>query len=250
MNYYHIYYFGGIDLKTRLIIITKRKMLMVLVIVISLLLFGYILKTISINTMNYFDPIYKGAANDKKVAFACNVVWGEEYLPQMLKLFKDEELKVTFFIGGQWAEKNAELLKTIYNDGHELGNHGYKHLYHSKLTPDRNKQEIAKTEEIIMGLTGCKTVLFAPPYGDINDTVVEGAEALGYKVIMWSIDTIDWNTKDYKKILDRLEKKHHNGAIVLMHPTKVTIEALPKMIANLESHGYKITTVSDVLEND
>lgn len=237
-------------MKSRLIIINKRKLLMILVMLVALLLFIFALKTISINTLNYYDPIYKGLDDEKKVAFACNVVWGEEYLPQMLKLFKDKEIDITFFIGGQWAEKNEELLKSIHKDGHELGNHGYKHLYHSKLTPDKNKEEILKTEEIIKRVTGCKTELFAPPYGDLNDTVVDSAEALGYKVIMWSIDTIDWNTKDYKKILKRLEDKQHNGAIVLMHPTKVTIEALPEIIGNLESQGYKISTVSDVIENN
>lgn len=237
-------------MKSRLIIIKKRKLLLFLVLLVALLIFTYAIKTISINTLNYYDPIYKGMDNEKKVAFACNVVWGEEYLPQLLKQLKDKNIEITFFIGGQWAEKNEELLKSIHNDGHELGNHGYKHLHHSKLTPDKNKEEIQKTEDIVKRITGCKTVLFAPPYGDLNDTVVDSAEALGYKVIMWSIDTIDWNTKDYRKILQRLENKHHNGAIVLMHPTKVTIEALPQMIANLEGHGYEITTVSDVIKND
>lgn len=237
-------------MKSRLIIISKRKLLLILVLLAALLLFTIALRTISINTMNYFDPIYKGQEDVKKVAFACNVVWGEEYLPQILKLFKDNNIKITFFIGGQWAEKNEELLKSIHKDGHELGNHGYKHLYHSKLTPEANKQEIIKTEEIVKRITGYKTELFAPPYGDLNDTVVASAEALDYKVIMWSIDTIDWNTKDYNKILQRLEQKHHNGAIVLMHPTKVTIEALPKMIESLKGHGYEISTVSDVINEN
>lgn len=237
-------------MKSRLIIINKRKSLMILILLVAILLFIVVLKTISINTLNYYDPIYKGMENEKKIAFACNVVWGEEYLPQMLKMLRDKDIKITFFIGGQWAEKNEELLKSIHKDGHELGNHGYKHLYQSKLTPEKNKQEISKTEEIVERITGCKTELFAPPYGDLNDTVVDSAEALGYKVIMWSIDTIDWNTKDYNKILQRLEKKHHNGAIVLMHPTKVTIEAFPKMLESLDSHGYEITTVSDVIENN
>lgn len=237
-------------MKSRIIIISKVKILIMLLIVAALLLFIFALRTISINTLHYYDPIYKGLEEEKKIAFACNVVWGEEYLPEMLKLFKEKDIEITFFIGGRWAEKNEELLKDIYKDEHELGNHGYKHLYHSKLTPELNKQEITKTEEIIKRITGCKTVLFAPPYGDINDTVVTSAETLGYKVIMWSIDTIDWNTKDYRKILQRLENKHHNGAIVLMHPTKVTIDALPQMIENLNKHGYEITTVSEVLEND
>ncbi len=237
-------------MKSRLIIISKRKLLVILTMLAALLVFILALKTISINTLNYYDPIYKGMDNEKKIAFACNVVWGEEYLPQMLQIFKDNDIKISFFIGGQWAEKNEELLKRIHSDGHELGNHGYKHLYHSKLTPEANKQEILKTEEAVKRITDCKTALFAPPYGDLNDTVVSSAEALGYKVIMWSIDTIDWNTKDYNRILQRLEKKHHNGAIVLMHPTKVTIQALPKMIESLKGHGYEITSVSGVLENN
>ena len=237
-------------MKSRIIIISKLKLLAMLLIIAALLLFIFALRTISINTLHYYDPIYKGMEDDKKIAFACNVVWGEEYLPQMLTLLEEKDIEITFFIGGQWAEKNEELLRNMHKAGHELGNHGYKHLYHSKLTPESNKQEISKTEEIIKRITGYKTVLFAPPYGDINDTVVSSAEALGYKVIMWSIDTIDWNTRDYKKILQRVENKHHKGAIVLMHPTKVTIAALPQMIENLASHGYEITTVSDVLEND
>ena len=192
-------------MKSRIIIISKVKLLIMLLIVAALLLFIFALRTISINTLHYYDPIYKGLEEEKKIAFACNVVWGEEYLPEMLKLFKEKDIEITFFIGGRWAEKNEELLKDIYKDEHELGNHGYKHLYHSKLTPELNKQEITKTEEIIKRITGCKTVLFAPPYGDINDTVVTSAETLGYKVIMWSIDTIDWNTKDYRKILQRLD---------------------------------------------
>lgn len=237
-------------MKSRLIIISKKKLLVILFMLAFLFMFIAALRMISINTMNYYEPIYKGLDNEKKVAFACNVVWGEEHLPEMLRLFKENDTEITFFIGGQWAEKNPELLKRIHNDGHELGNHGYKHLHHSTLTREANKQEILKTEEIVKQITGVKTSLFAPPYGDFNDTVVDAAESLGYKVIMWSIDTIDWNTKDYKKILDRIEKKHHNGAIVLMHPTKSTVQALPLMLKNLEAHGYEITTVSDVLEKN
>jgi len=250
MNYYiQVFEFGGIVMKFRLIIITKTKLLAITIVLAALLLFAFALRKISINTMNFYDPIYKGREDEKEIAFACNVVWGEEYLPQLLKLLKDKELKITFFIGGRWAEKNPELLMNIHNDGHELGNHGYKHLYHSKLTPEGNRQEILKTEETVKSITGCKTSLFAPPYGDLNNMVIETAESLGYKVVLWSIDTIDWNTRDYNKILQRLEKKHHNGAIVLMHPTKVTIEALPQMVATLEKYSYEITTVSDVIDS-
>jgi peptidoglycan/xylan/chitin deacetylase (PgdA/CDA1 family) len=166
----------------------------------------------------------------------------------MLRILKDNNIKVTFFFGGEWASKNVEMLRRIYQDGHELGNHGYKHLKQSQLTRQQNINEILKTEEVIKRATGYQTKLFAPPYGDINDLVTESAESINYKVIMWSIDTIDWNTKDYNQILNRINAKHHNGAIILMHPTKVTVEALQEIINTLKKHHYKIGTVSDVLE--
>lgn len=235
-------------MKTRVILLHKKRIFMVLLLTASLLIFVGMLMRISVNTMNYYDPIYKGNANEKNVAFACNVVWGNEYIPDMLKILKEYGIKTTFFIGGEWATKNPDLLLSIYNDGHELGNHGYRHLKHSKLNHDQNIREILSTEEAVKKITGYKTKLFAPPYGDLNSTVVSAAESIQYKVIMWSIDTIDWNTKEYEKVLERVGKKHHNGAIILMHPTKVTIQALPSMIKNLEKEGYRIVTVSDVLE--
>ncbi|MGB7606581.1 MAG: divergent polysaccharide deacetylase family protein [Lutisporaceae bacterium] len=235
-------------MKIKIIILSKKKLLLILVLVLLVVAFLVSLKKISINTMNYYDPIYSGEADDREVAFACNVVWGNEYLPEILRILKENDIVITFFIGGDWAKKYPEELKTIYSAGHELGNHGQNHKKQSQLNIEQNKQEILKAEEAIKSVTGVKTLLFAPPYGDVNDTVSNSAEALGYKVIMWSIDTIDWNTKDYKKILERVEKKQHNGAIILMHPTEVTVKALPDMIKSLKAKGYEIVEVSEVLD--
>lgn len=235
-------------MKAKIVIINKKNFLIstLSIILIIFLLIG--LKFICINTIKYYDPIYKGNENIKSVAFACNVVWGNEYLPQILKILKDNNIKITFFIGGKWAKDYPKLLMDIYNDQHELGNHGYRHLEQSKLDIENNRKEISMSEEIIENITGYKTNLFAPPYGDMNKIVVEAAEELGYKVIMWSIDTIDWKTKDYNKIVERIEKKHHPGAIVLMHPTQSTVNALPIMIKSLKEKGYSIVPVSKLLD--
>lgn len=235
-------------MKTKIIVLSKKKLVFWLFLLLLAVLFIFTIQRISINTMNYYDPIYQGSADEKKVAFACNVVWGNEYLPDILRILKENDIKISFFIGGDWAGKNQDALKTIADAGHELGNHGENHKKQSQLNIEQNKREILKAEESIKKVTGVKTTLFAPPYGDLNKTVVDTAESLGYKVIMWSIDTIDWNTKDYTMILERVNKKRHSGAIVLMHPTEVTVKALPELIKSLQADGYKITTVSDVLQ--
>jgi probable sporulation protein (polysaccharide deacetylase family) len=233
--------------KTKVIVLSKRKLMFGLLLLVLIVLFMFSVQMISIHTMNYYDPIYKGAADAKEVAFACNVVWGNEYLTDILRILKENDIKITFFIGGYWAKEYPEELMKIAKEGHDLGNHGYAHKKQTQLNIEQNKAEILKAEEAIKNVTGVKTSLFAPPYGDVNEKVTTTAEGLGYKVIMWSIDTIDWNTKDYTQIVARVGKKQHNGAIVLMHPTQVTVKALPQVIKNLKSNGYKIGTVRDVL---
>jgi len=192
-------------------------------------------------------PIFQGDESEPVIAFECNVVWGTEYIEPMLNIFRDKDIKITFFIGGEWAKDNPELLKRIAEEGHELGNHGYGHKHHSKLDFNNNQKEIKQTEEIVYEITGIKTTLFAPPYGDYNETTVKAAEALGYKTIMWSIDTIDWRRDGVSKILERVFRKPHNGALVLMHPTSDTVKALPQMIDELSKRGFRIGTVSEAL---
>ena len=193
------------------------------------------------------QPIYKGDESMAKVAFACNVVWGTEYVPQMLDIFREKGIKISFFIGGEWANDNPELLRKMVSEGHELGNHGYYHKHHSQLNSDENRREISQTEDMIKELTGIKTDLFAPPYGEFNDATLEAAESLGYKTIMWSIDTIDWRREGAQVITNRVLKNPHNGAIILMHPVEDTVEALPIIIDELKDRGFEIGKVSDLL---
>ncbi|HZJ83172.1 MAG TPA: polysaccharide deacetylase family protein [Clostridia bacterium] len=192
-------------------------------------------------------PIYKGDESRPNIAFACNVVWGTEYIPPMLELFQDKGVKITFFIGGEWAYDNPDLLREMLSQGHELGNHGYYHKHHSQLGIDENRNEIIKTEQVVHDITGIKTKLFAPPYGEFNDITLEAAHSLDYKTIMWSIDTIDWRREGAQIIANRVLKDPHNGAIILMHPVEDTIEALPTIIDQLTEKGFRIGKVTEVL---
>ena len=172
--------------------------------------------------------IYNIETEEKVVAFMVNVYWGTEYVQPYLELFKQEGVKVTFFLGGIWAKDNAQLIKAMQADGHEIGNHGYN--------------------TIITEITGTKPKLYAPPAGDFNKETLKTARSLGYKTIMWSIDTIDWRDKDTEKIQNRVMKNLKPGAFVLMHPTANTLEALKSMISQIKEQGYTFKTVSEMLE--
>lgn len=193
-------------------------------------------------------PIFHGNLASPKVAFACNVFWGEEFLPTMLTTLDDNNIKITFFIGGSWAKRFPDLVVELAGHGHELGNHTYSHPHPNSLSKDKNKEQILRAEELVTELTQVKTTLYAPPYGEYNDIVLSAATELGYKTIMWSIDTIDWQRPPSDIIINRVMKKVTNGAIILIHPTQPTAKALPELIRQLKSKGYTITTVSDILQ--
>lgn len=193
-------------------------------------------------------PVYNGNLAKPQVALACNIFWGEEYLPQMLETLASHDIKATFFIGGSWANRHPELVRLLANSGHELANHSYTHPHPNTLSKVQNQEQIQRTEDLVQQLTGRKTTLYAPPYGEFNDTVLAAATELGYLTIMWTIDTVDWKKPAPDVIVTRVMKKLNNGAIILIHPTESTAKALPELIDRIEDSGYIILPVSAILE--
>ncbi|MBU5677468.1 polysaccharide deacetylase family protein [Alkaliphilus sp. MSJ-5] len=194
-------------------------------------------------------PIDRGSEDSKYIAFTCNVDWGNEVLPDILETLDKEKIKITFFITGRWAKQFPDLMQQIVDAGHEIGSHGYQHLDYGSLALDKNEEQIQKADEILSKYTMEKISLFAPPSGSYNENTLIASNKLGYKTILWTIDTIDWragSTKDV--IIDRvLKKDKFNGAIVLMHPMPETAKALPKLIEAMREKGLEVGRVSDVL---
>ena len=191
---------------------------------------------------------YSGNTESNKISLMVNVYWGTEYLDGMLEVFEKYNIKTTFFVGGTWAVKESEMLEKINDAGHEIANHGYSHKDQDKLGAEENKKEILTTHNLVSELIGVDMTLFAPPSGAYSKTTVEVATELGYKTIMWTRDTIDWRDKDAEAIYSRAVKDAKGGDLVLMHPTKCTLDALERIVTTLKERGFELTTVSNVLE--
>lgn len=233
------------------ILIVNRKIIYILLVAIALVMILAIYFSFYNRVDETFkmDIYYKGNVDDKIVSFACNIDWGNEYIQPMLEIFSSHKIKITFFVTGTWAKKNPDLLKTIYEEGHQIGNHGYRHIDYDKLNYEGNREEILKAHNIIYDILGVEPIYFAPPSGAYNDNTVKAAKDLNYDIIMWSVDTIDWREDSTKeKIIDRVVSKIHDSAIVLMHPTKETVKSLPEIISYLFERGYKIGTISDIIK--
>ena len=192
-------------------------------------------------------PYYRADGENDGVALMINVYWGTEYVLPMLDVLDEYGARCTFFVGGSWAAAHGDVLSEIISRGHEVGNHGYSHLDHARLTPADGQKEIQKCENKIFELTGVKTTLFAPPSGAVNESVVRQAQNLGYNTIMWTKDTIDWRDKNAEIVLKRATNGIKAGDFVLMHPTAHTLEALPKILAQIYSQNLRAKTVSQCL---
>ena len=202
----------------------------------------------SIRASRVEDPIYQGNTGQKVVALTFNVDWGEEFIPDLLKVLDKHKAKATFFVTGKWASKFPALTKEIKARGHDIGNHGYRHAHLNNLSLNGVTQEIIGAQRIIEETTGEKPALFAPPYGEYNTTVQKAVADLDYKLIMWSLDTIDWQRPEPATIVKRVVPRIHNDAIILMHPTQPTVEALPVILTELKKEGYEFLTVGEIIK--
>lgn len=221
--------------------------ILVLIIVIVGMVSANVGKTTSISSGGTISAIYNGDRSKNRVSLMFNVYEGTKIVESILETLDKYNAKATFFIGGCWADDNQDTLLKIVESGNEIANHGYFHKDHKKLSPEKNKEEIITTEKIILGMCGVKTKLFAPPSGSFSDITLQVADECGYKLIMWSKDTIDWRDKSVDKVYARATKNVSNGDLILMHPKQHTLLALPSILEYYSNMKLSVVTVSDNL---
>ena len=166
----------------------------------------------------------------------------------MLEVVNKYNVKTTFFVGGQWVEKEPEMLSKIVSSGHEIANHGYFHKDQEYLDYNQNYQEIKVNHELVKTMTGVTMNLFAPPSGSFNKSTIKACFDLGYQTIMWTKDTIDWRDKDANLIYSRATNKLKGGDLILAHPTQSTLSALPLILEYFKLNNFEATTVSNCLK--
>ena len=191
------------------------------------------------------SAIYSGNKEHANVSLMFNVYENKEVVNKIVDLLDEKGVKATFFIGGCWADDNGETLKRITSSGHEIGNHGYFHKDHKKLSYEDNREEIYLTGVVINALCGQNATLFAPPSGSFSVNTLDACSDLGYKCIMWSKDTIDWRDSDVDLIVKRATKNAENGDLILMHPKPHTLKALSRIIDYYLSAGFSLVTVGE-----
>jgi peptidoglycan/xylan/chitin deacetylase (PgdA/CDA1 family) len=172
-----------------------------------------------------------------------------ETTPRLLDILKQRNIKATFFMIGQNAERNPTIVQRILAEGHEIGNHSWTHPQLSKLSDDRVTEEINKTQAAIKSASGYTPVLLRPPYGAITARQKDWIEKqFGLSVIMWSVDPFDWKRPGASVIEQRILAGARPGAIILSHDIhKQTVDAMPATLDALAEKGFKFVTVSQLI---
>jgi peptidoglycan/xylan/chitin deacetylase (PgdA/CDA1 family) len=158
--------------------------------------------------------------------------------PAVLKILKKEKIAATFFLVGQNVAASPSLVDQIVQEGHRIGNHSYTHADLTKLSDKGVRKELKKTDDLISPYAGADK-LFRPPYGAHNKTVDDIARELGYRICLWSVDTLDWNSA-YQPVgwvqhgINQIIAR--DTSVVLMHDIhKTTVDYLPDFIGKIRA---------------
>lgn len=194
-------------------------------------------------------PIYYVGRDDNKIAITINCAWGDGDIDNILSILKDHNVRASFFIVGDFAERYPARVKQISDAGHEIGSHGYRHVRMGEITKEKIMADLDKNKQLLEGITGKPVNLFRPPFGDYNDTVMTTTNEKNYYTIQWSVDSLDWKPDiSMDQIKARVEKNVKSGSIVLFHnDTKYTASVLDSILTTVEKKGFLPVSLSELI---
>lgn len=235
-------------------VISKKTGILCIIAVMLLMSLVYIgnSRTIAVSGTARDLPIYcvdKG--EEKIVALSFDAAWGNEDTQTLIDIMNKYNVKTTFFVVGGWVDNFPDSVKALSDAGHEIMNHSDTHPHFTQISADKMKEEVAACDEKIRNITGVSPILFRAPYGDYNNSVVQSMRETGHYTIQWDVDSLDWKNLSADEIYERVTTKVKPGSIVLFHNAALhTPEALPRIIEKLQSEGYKIVPVSEIIMKD
>jgi peptidoglycan/xylan/chitin deacetylase (PgdA/CDA1 family) len=196
--------------------------------------------------------IERGAGTRPEVALTFDA--GADWRPvkAILAALEQRQLKATFFLTGEWIEKNPKTTQLIVSSGHELGNHSWSHPAFTKLSDDEVREQLRRTETIVQEVTGKSSrPYFRPPLGDRDARVRRLVGEEGYLTVYWSLDSRDSVDRGITadQIRQRVLDKSNAGSIVLLHcGSAATAEALPAVLEGLAQRGLAQVPLSRLLQ--
>lgn len=208
------------------------------------------------------DGIVRGSSTDRnEIAITFDDGPSRRYTPAILDILKQKGVRATFFVTGKQVHKYPEIAKRIVAEGHDIGNHTYSHRELVPATRRAILRQLRRTDKLIEATTGKKTRLFRPPRGIYSNAVRKLLIKEGYQMVLWTVSGVDWQGVSAGRVARRVLRYVRPGGIILLHDggalirkdgasRRNTVEALPSIIDGLREKGYRIVSLSHLLEEE
>jgi peptidoglycan-N-acetylglucosamine deacetylase len=202
---------------------------------------------------------YAGNTKEKLVALTFDDGPSLLWTPKILDALRRSGIKATFFMLGEHVRKYPDIARLVVSGGHEIGNHSYSHHVLFYYKKEELTSEIKKAEQEIKDVTGVTTKYFRPPKAWLTNAEKNRINELGYKVVLWSLNSKDWVNFDDKYIVKYLVKHVRPGDIILFHDSgnvfsaeggnrEETVKAITQLAEKLRQMGYKFVTISELVK--
>jgi peptidoglycan/xylan/chitin deacetylase (PgdA/CDA1 family) len=205
--------------------------------------------------------IYHVNSRDKIVALTFDDGPSPVWTPKILDELKKSGVKATFFMIGEYVRSYPEIAKRVVQEGHEIGNHSFDHHVLIYYKMEELEKEIRDAEAVIRNITGKTTTLFRPPKAWLTNEEKKKIKEMGYKIILWTLNSKDWVTFDDKYIVRYIVHHVRPGDIILFHDgggvfttekgnRTETVKAIRRLAEKLKDRGYEFLTVTELLDRE
>lgn len=205
----------------------------------------------TIAEMKKYDAYYMAEGDEKVLYLTFDCGYENGNTEPILDALKKHNAQATFFVVGHFLESAPDIVKRMVEEGHTVGNHTYHHPDMSKISDTASFQkEMNDVATLFQEITGTDMAMYyRPPQGKYNTTNLQMAKDMGYSTFFWSLAYVDWNQDDqpsHEEAMDKLTKRVHPGAIVLLHSTsKTNGEIMDEILTKWEEMGYTFRTLAD-----
>ena len=190
----------------------------------------------------------RAAPAEKYVALTFDDGPSGRFTRRLLEGLYEREAKATFFLCGYRMQQYPELTERIYQEGHEIGLHGFTHNSMASMSRREIAKELIDSQALLP--EGCQPVLLRPPGGKCTDGVRQVAQARGLAILGWSVDPRDWATEDTAAIEKQILRQVKDGDIILLHDmTASSVQAALDIVDALDKQGYRFVTVSELISD-
>jgi peptidoglycan-N-acetylglucosamine deacetylase len=234
-----------------IVMVSSNGIVLVITVLMLLIVVGC---GVAIPQMRFFGNfICRGNKTRKQIALTFDDGPDPRSTPQLLELLRERKIPATFFCIGKRVDANPEIAAQIRREGHLLENHSYAHSYFTNFySAARLKTELELAQAVIKKAAGVTPNYFRPPVGLSNPNTFRVAKKLNLQVIGWSVRSLDTVIREPGKIVARVKRGLHPGAIILLHDGNIPVEKLlttvKSLLDTLQKLGYEVVRLDELLK--